>query len=82
MLHDYLGFIGTMLWMFPWTVSCVATVHAPAPRLPAEARRIPLAQLDAEAAEALRPCSAVFVLPSGDLRSRQAAVRLRRVSTA
>jgi hypothetical protein len=40
---------------------------------------VPLARLDAEAAEALRPYGAVYVLPSGDLRSRQAAVRLRRV---
>ncbi len=37
------------------------------------------APLNAPAAEQLRPYSAVYVLPSGDLRSRQAAVRLRRV---
>ncbi|KAK9825638.1 hypothetical protein WJX81_002468 [Elliptochloris bilobata] len=46
---------------------------------PAEALRIPLAKLDEQAAEQLRPFGAVFVLPSGDLRSRQAAVRLHRV---
>ena len=43
------------------------------------ALRIPLEKLSAPAAEQLRPYSAVYVLPSGDLRSRQAAVRLRRV---
>jgi len=48
-------------------------------RAPREALRVPLARLDAAAAEALRPYGAVYVLPSGDLRSRQAAVRLRRV---
>ena len=41
--------------------------------------RIPLEKLDRQAAEQLRPYAAVFVLPSGDLRSRQAAVRLHRV---
>lgn len=48
-------------------------------RGPPNATRIPLERLDRQAAEQLRPFAAVFVLPSGDLRSRQAAVRLHRV---
>ena len=48
-------------------------------RGPTNAIRIPLERLDRQAAEQLRPFAAVFVLPSGGLRSRQAAVRLRRV---